>query len=191
MSTLLGPAAERDAVNEMLASVGEEPVDTIVELPPAGNTALELLRATSRDLQEAGFTFNRELEIPLAPNTAGEIAVPHNTLRVDPSDTQQDFIQRGKRLYDRSARSYVFDGPVNCDLVIQLSWDELPAVARRYFTAVALERFVEGFPGADATSASRQRNLLRAEAAFRRAEIKNADPNLVQGSFVQNILRRS
>lgn len=184
-----GPASELDAINELLASVGEEPVSQDDVLPPSGNTAKAILRGTSRDVQEEGFWFNREVGVELTPNVDGHILIPDNALDID--SEEGDIIQRGTKLYDRESRTYVFTSPVSCEITYHLGWEELPSVARRYITALALERFVEGFPGADPTSASRQRNLMRAKAALLNAQIRNGDYNLLNNPHIQQQTRRS
>jgi hypothetical protein len=185
----LGPASELDAVNELLASIGEDPVADLEDLPPSGNTALSILYTQSREVQEEPRWFNLETDVPLSPNVGGEVIVPDNVLEIDSTDG--DIIQVGQRLYDRDNRTYTFTSPVTCEILWHRPWDELPSVARRYITALAIERFIEGFPGAEATTPSRQRNLARAQQAFFRAEIRAGDFNLLNNASIQTIARRS
>jgi len=186
---ILGAASELAAVNEMLASIGEEPIETLVIMPPSGHTALDLLRGTSRDLQEEGFWFNEEFDYELKPDsTTHEISIPHNILRID--SESGDCIRRGNKLYNRENKSFKFDKPVTCEVVLHLPWGDLPAVARRYITALAIEKFIESFPAATATTEARVRNLLRAKAAFEKACIKNGDYNLLANVSIQHHLRR-
>lgn len=189
MTETLGPSTELDAVNELLASIGEEPIDDLVILPPAANTALKLLRAQSRDLQEEGYWFNREEGVVLVPDVSGEITIPPSALNVD--GTTEDLIVIGTRLYDRASKSFIFTASATCEVTYHRPWTDLTSVVRRYITALALERFIEGFPGADPTSASRQRNLMRAQVAFKRAEIRAGDYNILTNSAVQATLIRS
>lgn len=185
-----GPATEEDAVSEMLGSIGEDPISDIENLPPSGNTALSILRATSRDLQEEGYWFNRETEAPLEPNTDGEILIPDSVLDIDASDQTLDLVERRPRLYDKSNKTFQFTSAVECDITYHFEWDELPSVARRYITALAIERFVESFPGADATSQSRVRNLSRALLAFKKADARAGDYNLLNNSSIQQANQR-
>jgi len=187
---ILGAASELAAVNEMLASVGEDPVEALDILPPSGLTALAILRATSRDTQEEGFWFNEEFDYELKPDpTSHEITIPPNILRID--SERGDCIRRGNRLYDREIKSFTFDEPVKCEVVLHLSWADLPSVARRYITALATEKFIESFPAGQGTTEARLRNLSRAMAAFEKAAIKNGDYNLLGNPSIQHHLRRS
>ncbi|RWO57055.1 hypothetical protein [Mesorhizobium sp.] len=185
----LGPASELDAVCELLASIGEDPVSDLEDLPPSGNTALSILRSQSRQVQEEPRWFNFEADVLLTPNLDGEVIVPANVLDIDSTDG--DIIQVGNRLYDRANKTYTFGSPVSCEILWHRPWDELPSVARRYITALAIERFIEGFPGAEATTPSRQRNLARASNSFFRAEIRAGDFNLLNNASIQTIARRS
>jgi len=187
---ILGAATELSAVNEMLASVGEDPVEALEILPPSGLTALAILRGMSRDTQEEGFWFNEEVAYELKPDPqTKEITIPDNILRID--SEQGDCIRRGNRFYDREHKRFTFDEAVKCEVVLHLPWADLPSVVRRYITALATEKFIESFPAAQATTEARLRNLSRAKAAFEKAAIKNADYNLLGNQTIQYRLRRS
>lgn len=185
----LGPASEVQAVSEMLAAIGEDPVEDIENLPPSGNTALATLRATSRDLQEEGHWFNSEDDYALEPNADDEIVIPDTILSIRGMDTI--YVERRPRLYDRAAKTFTITTPVNCAVIFHLSWDELPSVARRYITALAIERFVDGFPGANAVTEARHRNLIRAKVAFDKAAIRNERLSLLNNQSIQQLMRRS
>ena len=189
MTETLGPSSELDAVNELLASIGEEPLDDLDIMPPSGNTALMLLRRQSRDLQDEGYWFNRSSGVVLTPDVGGEIAVPAAALSVD--GETEDLIVIGSRLFNRTTNTFIFTASVTCEISYHRPWADLTSVVRRYITALALERFIEGFPSADPTSASRQRNLMRAQVSFKRAELRAGDYNIRSNSAVQSTLQRS
>ncbi|AMD61439.1 hypothetical protein AWN88_25610 [Agrobacterium tumefaciens] len=184
----LGSSSEVQAVSELLAAIGEDPVENLEDLPPSGNTALVTLRGTSRDLQEEGHWFNSEDDYVIEPNEGGEIIIPESILSIDSPDL--DVIQRGRKLYNRETKTFTFDSALTCSVILQLEWDELPSVARRYITALAIERFVDGFPGATAVTEARNRNLLRAKVAFDKAELRNGDYNLLDNESIQQKNRR-
>ena len=191
MSTF-GAASELAAVNEMLAAIGESPVDDLENLPPSGNTALTVLRGMSRDFLEEGHWFNTEGGYEMTPDLDGRIAIPDTILSIDEDeDGAEDVIQRGAFLYDRANRTFIFDAPVTCSVILHLEWGDLPSVARRYITALATERFIDGFPGANAVTEARHRNLVRAKVAFNKAVIRNEDLNLLNNTTVAGLTRRS
>jgi len=184
-----GPADELSAVNEMLAAVGQDPVGSLEMLPPDGNTALFVLQTTARDFQEEGFWFNREADYELKPDAEGRITIPSSILSID--GMEADVVERWPYLYDRANKTHIFTAPVLCDGIFHRTWDRIPHAARRYITALAIEKFVDGFPGAQAVTEARERNLLRAKVAFERAVIRNEDLNLLNNDTIATLARRS
>lgn len=185
----LGPATELQAVSELLAAIGEDPVEDIDNLPPSGHTALAVLRGTSRDHQEEGHWYNMEADYLLSPNGDNEIIIPDGIISL--AGTDADLIERRPRLYDLENKTFTFTAPVSVAVILHLSWDELPSVVRRYVTAMAIERFVDGFPGANAVTEARNRNFIRAKAAFERAVIRNGRLNLLDNETIAQLTRRS
>lgn len=188
--TTLGTASELDAVNELLASIGEDPVEDLENLPPSGNTALTVIRATSRDTQAEGHWFNQETDFVFVPDPiSNEVLLPSNILGITGVD--QDLIKRGGRLYDRDNKTFYFTQSVTCSVILHLPWDELPTTAQRYFTAIATERFIDGMPSEAAISDARNRNYSRALVAFKQDEIRNGKYNLLENSTISQLTRRS
>lgn len=186
----IGRASELSAVNELLAAIGEDPVEDLENLPPSGNTALFILQGTSRDLQEEGHWFNMETDYTLSPDPdSGFIDIPDDVLEIRGSDG--NYMQKGDRLYDRDEKTYVFSDGAACEVILHVMWEDLPAAARRYITALATERFIDGFPGAQAVTEARARNLMRAKVAFERAVIRHGGLNLLNNTTIQQLNRRS
>lgn len=183
-----GDNPELDAINEMLAAIGEDPIGGLELMPPSANTAHHILQVTSQAMQEEGHWFNTEHNYTLLPDISGTIRIPLNILSLD--GEEDNVVARGARLYDLDRQSYEFTSGVPCVVVLYLPWNDLPVVARRYFTAIATERFVEAFPGSPGVTEARNRNLLRARAAFQRAEVDNADHNLLTNLSIASMMRR-
>lgn len=195
MPALIGPTTELEAVNEILASASEDrllDIDLDADpLPPSASVALTSLRAVARHCQEEGAWFNREYDVELAVDTStSKIPVPDNVLDIDVTNPETAIYQRGGYLYNADEHTFIFTEPVTCNIIYQRPWDELPQVARRYYTALALQRFIETYPGADATSPSRQENLARAQLAYERKDTNNADHNILRNSVIVSRLRR-
>lgn len=185
----LGPSLEVQAVSELLAAIGEDPVEDLMNLPPSGNTALAALRAQSRDFQEEGYWFNCETDYEMTPNADGEIIIPDHIISIAGGD-DRNLTERRNKLYDKENKTYKFDGPVECSVILHLPWRELPSAARRLITAHAVELFVDGFPGAEGVTEARHRSFIRAKVAFERAVIRNGGYNLLNNETVQQIMRR-
>src|SRR5688572_15100368 len=108
------PQTELDAVNQMLMSIGQSPVNT---LAVAGiktvNIARLHLHNVSREVQTRGWNFNTDENYELAKDANGKIAMPSNVLSVDPCDSRLNLVTRRDpadaiiRFYDKDAKSFV------------------------------------------------------------------------------------
>lgn len=137
---------ELEAVNEMLNAIGEGQVSSLDTGNADVQQCVRLLRDHSRKLQSRGWWFNREQEYTLTPDIDGYIVLPANVLRVDPSEEdrhEKPWVQRGLKLYDPTKHTFVFPEAVKVDMVVGLSWDDLPQTARSYITAAAGLEFVD------------------------------------------------
>ncbi|MGI9555631.1 MAG: hypothetical protein ACR2M9_02140 [Cyanophyceae cyanobacterium] len=134
---------ELQAVNQILASVGQAPVTTLEQTNPDVAIAYNTLQQVSREVQAEGWTFNKEYHYPMPPSdTEQEIKIPDNMLQIDLSQDEyynldKDSIRRGGRLYDRTAHTYKWDRTVYCDIVWLFDWVDLPTPIRDYITARA------------------------------------------------------
>jgi len=128
----------------MLAHIGESPVNSIsneAALPISASTALIVLRESSKEVQTEEWHFNTVTDYEPIKEPTGKLRLPDNTLFADAKDKTSDVIQRGLYLYNRKDRTDVFSQTLKIDLTVQLDWDELPEVARRYITLRASRIF--------------------------------------------------
>jgi hypothetical protein len=129
---------ELQAVNEILASVGQAPVTTLDQTNPDVAIAYDTLVQVSREVQAEGWTFNKEYEYPFVPDTNNEIVIPSNILQLDltPSYGDKDAVIRSGKLYDRTAHTYTWtDDTVYCDVLWYFDWVDLPTPVKDYITA--------------------------------------------------------
>ena len=77
---------ELNAVNSVLAAIGQSPVTTLDYSNPETSFVYNLIQECSRDVQDEGWVFNREYMYPLTPDANGEIQIPANILRMDVSE---------------------------------------------------------------------------------------------------------
>ena len=129
---------ELQAVNEILASVGQAPVTTLDQTNPDVAIAYDTLIQVSREVQAEGWTFNKEYDYPFLPDTNQEILISDNILQLDlsPDYPDKDAIRRNGKLYDRTAHSFKWtDGEVKCDVVWLFDWSDLPKPIQDYIVA--------------------------------------------------------
>ena len=147
----LTPTTELMAVNTMLATIGEAPVNSITDSPSADvAVALSTLREVSREVQSEGWHFNTEHEYPLVPDVNGNIIVPSSIIYVDvdyPRQSTLDVVLRGTQLYNRTDHTYTFTETVLATVRHLLDFDLLPEAARRYIALRASRMFQDRVVG--------------------------------------------
>ena len=80
---------ELEAVNVLLTTIGEQPVNTLI-----GNQvtdvkiAEQIINEVSREVQSQGWHFNTEDRVPLAPDNNNEINIPATAARIDIEDNK-------------------------------------------------------------------------------------------------------
>ena len=129
-----------EAVNILLAVIGEQPVNTletqqIVEASMAERTLLEF----HKEGQVNGWSWNSEQAYEFAKGSNNEIVVPTNVVRwaTDAYEWAGRFQLRGQRVYDRENRTYSLGGDIQtlkADVVFLLPWDESPEAFNRWVT---------------------------------------------------------
>jgi hypothetical protein len=129
-----------EAVNTLLAVIGEQPVNTletqqIVEASMAERTLLEF----HKEGQVNGWSWNSEQAYEFTKDNNNEIVVPTNVVRwaADAYEWAGRFQLRGQRVYDREKRTYSLGSDVTslkADVVFLLSWDESPEAFNRWVT---------------------------------------------------------
>ena len=122
-------------------------VETRVETQanPDVAIALNTLREVSREVQSEGWTYNKEFDYELTPDSNDEIIIPDNMLQVDlnisskrSGNRQFDSIIRGGKLYDRIKHSYKWtDESVYVDVLWYFEWEHIPDVVQAYIVARA------------------------------------------------------
>jgi hypothetical protein len=184
------------AVNTMLFTIGESPVNTL----SGGSgvdavTAVQTLDAVAREVQSEGWAFNTEKSYPLLRQAFAPLViyVPDAALECDPSDPTAEIVVRGNRLYDLKNHTFEFpDTPkINCDIIWNFEFDELPETARRYITIRASRIFQDGAVGSETLHTFTERDEFQARARFRKGNSRVRDKNLLRGSAsVARILQR-
>ena len=191
---MLAPTTELEAINTMLSTIGEAPVNTVEDNGIVDAViARQILRSTSREVQARGWHFNTERGFLLTPDSEGFITLPPTVLRVDTVEESQDIdvVLRGNRLYDRRNHTFKFNKPIRVDAVILLPFDELPEVAREYITIRAARIFQERVVGSDSLSSFSKNDELRALVALQEMEADTADYNILTDNYsVARVLSR-
>jgi hypothetical protein len=130
---------ELNAVNSVLAAIGQSPVTTLDFENPETSFVYNLIQECSRDVQDEGWVFNREEYYPLTPDHNKFITLPANVLRMDVSENDvyrtTDVIKRDGKLYDKLHHTFEFRNPLYMDIVWLFPLTDLPSVFQRYITS--------------------------------------------------------
>lgn len=171
--------SELDVVNEMLSTLGEAPLNELDDEHPLVPAARRIIRIASYRIQAEAWWFNQEtVTLVHDPNT-GEVLVPSDAIRVDPSDRSWNLIQRGRRLYDPQNATYKINEPVPAVLVRNVPFDDLPPSVQHVVSLTAQVEFNKSYDG-DETKLSMLGGALNLARMSMHAEhIRNVDANLL------------
>lgn len=145
---VLSPMTDLEAVNRMLASIGQAPVNTIPTsgVGDAAKAAQQLLE-TARDVQTVGYCWNSDSNYTLSPDADGAILLPNGALDADASAATTNTSVRMHpekeklALYDMDNHTFTFADSVDVDIIWGLDFKSLPMPARAYIATAAARRF--------------------------------------------------
>ena len=144
-----GTSTELDAVNSILMSVGESPVNTLTVQSPEVAIAQKTLQQVCREVQAEGWVFNTEHEYPITLDSSNHCVIPQNVLEIDLSHARHgdhfNVIRKKDngitKLYDKIEHRFNFESvnesKLYCDVVWMIDFEDLPQVFKDYITVRA------------------------------------------------------
>ena len=177
---------ELEAINIMLAAIGEAPVNSLTgQVPVDVRIAQSTLIEVNKRIQSEGWSFNTEIDVTLVRNqTTKQIELSTDILRIDANIHQHptiDPIQRGLKLYDRLNNRYEFDEDLICTVVYFRPFIELTEPARSYINIKAARVFVDRLVSDDALRTYTEQDETRARAILMETDLANGDHNILRG----------
>ena len=177
---------ELEAINIMLAAIGEAPVNSLTgQVPVDVRIAQSTLIEVNKRIQSEGWSFNTEIDVTLVRNqTTKQIEISTDILRIDANIHQHptiDPIQRGLKLYDRLNNRYEFDEDLICTVVYFRPFTELTEPARSYINIKAARVFVDRLVSDDALRTYTEQDETRARAILMETDLANGDHNILRG----------
>tara|TARA_B100000768_G_scaffold171382_1_gene178641 strand:+ start:715 stop:1320 length:606 start_codon:yes stop_codon:yes gene_type:complete len=192
------PTTKLEAVNSMLSTIGEAPVNSLTSGLVDAETAETILNEVSRSVQAHGWNFNSEPDYTVAADTSGNVVLPTEILRADLANSEtkyrsskQEYVQRGNKMYDKIKHSFNIGKAIKLDVVVLLDFEVCPEVARRYVTVKAARIFQERVVGSDSLSAMNRNDEQEALFALREMEGDNGDYNIFDDYSTASVLNRS
>jgi hypothetical protein len=189
------PQTELDAVNQMLLSIGQAPVNTLeVSNIKDVNIARLTLHNTLREVLTRGWDFNTDEEYTLARDVNNKVAVPANALKIDPTRPDKHYVERVdpadnvRRLYDRREQTFALTENVDVDIVWFFPFEHLPQAARAYIAHKAGRVFQAGAVGSrilyEYTKERENETLVELE----RAHLETLDDNLFAHDTIASVI---
>ena len=145
------PMTELDAVNLLLAAVGEAAVSSLETATTVDVTqAKNLISNINREVQQKGWHFNTEWDVVLSLDSDSRIPLGTSVLSVY-SPTKLTTI-RGRSgssfLYDLDNNTFIWTTSINDAVTITLlDFEDIPQTARQYITTKAARVFQEEIIG--------------------------------------------
>ena len=141
-----GVSTELDAVNSILMSVGESPVNTLTVQSPEVAIAQSTLRQVCREVQAEGWKFNTETEYPINLDSNNHCIIPNNVLQIDLNHFKHlndfDVVKRSDngvmKLYDLIEHRFNFENTSEAKLYVDVIWmvdfEDVPQAFKDYIT---------------------------------------------------------
>lgn len=198
MSTLLDPTTELGAVNRMLHSIGQSPVNTLeVSGIPDVNNAVEFLRNFLLDVEAAGWSWNTDRNYNLNPDPTGYVAIPTGALEVEPEDRTAKYVVRRNpvtgnlSLYDSEKQTFKLSKKVPVKIIWAFPFEDIPQAARTYVSIAAARKFQAQEVSSPSLDTFNSDDELRAWKLLNRMERRVRKTNAFDSAGAQQMLRRS
>ena len=175
-------STELEAVNVILSTIGEAPLNSLSgSLPVDGTVAKNVLSEVAREVQSAGWHFNTHYKATLTRDTNNKIPIGTNVVRVelDPnlvSKADYDLVQRDGFLFNMAKNTDIFDRNFeDVTQVLLLPFNEIPEQAKRYITIRSARVFHDRTLGANTLHKFSQEDEKQALSILRNAEARTGD----------------
>lgn len=191
--TTVEAADELDAVNDILAAIGEAPVTTLEGDANADvSNARRILDKINRQIQSKGWTFNIEEGVSLVPDVNTKL-IPYlrDYLLVLSDGGATTYVNRGGYVYDRTSNTDQFDGPIVVNMIRLREYYEMPACFRHWIVTKASRQFNNRFFGAPEIEGVLAEEERDAQIACTEYELDFGNFNMLDGdAFVGGLLTR-
>ena len=185
---------ELEAVNTILATIGEAPVTSLAGTVNAITDAAlaeRTLDEVRADVCAEGWSWNTQKDVEINANAQDVYVVPADTLSVQFSPNQYPdsrYALRGLRIYDRIRHRFDF-GAVNnsetlyaAQIIQKLDWTDLPHAAQQYTMVRAARIFSDRYVASSVVFTYTVADEDQARVLLMRAEESTLDNNLLWGN---------
>ena len=180
---------ELEAVNVLLTTIGEAPVNTLVGNQVTDVTiAKQVLNEVCREVQSQGWHFNTEPKVKISLNQANHLVVPADTARIDSTD--YNVVIREGKLFDLDRRSFEFTGTSEFDIVYFRDFEALPDTAKRYITTRSARVYSDRMINSETIHSMVVRDEQKALIDLKEFEGDTGDYNMMDNYSVARVMNR-
>lgn len=203
MATNAGHMTKLEAVNEMLLSIGESPVQSLSSGLGDAAIAEAVLDRTSREVQLKGWHVNTLRAFTLSKNGSNQFGLPDDTLKVDTvnpqSGRQESTPRRSSHInavmkrasddskwlmfdVDNNSETWTNETELTVDIVKLLDFAKLTPALQIYVWTKAAHRFQKGMMGSKVLFEYTSEDVLEAETQAVQEDADNEDLNVLRES---------
>ncbi|ANS05738.1 tail tubular protein A [uncultured phage_Deep-GF0-KM16-C193] len=189
--TTVTRTTELEAVNTILSSIGEAPLNSLTgTLPVDGTTAKNVLDEICREVQSMGWHWNSHYKVDLSRDTDNKIPIGTDVLRVKLNSRYDrysyDVVQRDNYLYNLAKNEDTFTQDFeDNDVVYLLDFSKIPEQAKRYITIRSARVFHDRTLGANTLHKFSSEDEARSLAVLKQAETETGEHNIFD-SYLQS-----
>ena len=179
-----------DAINIILASIGESPINTLTGSQSIDvDNAITMLDNVSREVQGKGWTFNTHSEMAVSPDAnSNKIRYNPTWIKFESTDGNT-YVKRGDYLYNLTDETFTFTKNITLKIIEAVDFEDLIDCFKSYITTKAASRFQARFYGDGDLS-----NEILTEEAEALAEVTqyciDTGSNVFQITGMQSMLER-
>ena len=189
--TIQTRTTELEAVNTILSTIGEAPLNTLTgSLPVDGTMAQNILDEINREVQSIGWHWNTHYKVDITRDVDNKIPVGTDVLRIKLNGkydkSSYDVVQRDSFLYNLADNSEIFSQNfTETNIIYLLDFTKIPEQARRYITIRSARVFHDRTLGANTIHKFSSQDEARSLAVLRQAETQTGEYNIFD-SYLQS-----
>lgn len=182
---------ELDAVNSIIGTIGESPIDSLENLTDVDSiNALRILRAISRQEQARGWSFNKFPHYTLNPDTMTNKIKWDTSYLYIKDNCGRKLVKQDDYVKDLGTNTMKFDKALDAQMVLYVDFEQLPEQFRNYVLAKACYVFQNSYFGDDSLTKITEMQIQEAWQHLQEFEVDNNNFSMLDNTYVQKLRMR-